>query len=741
MKPISSPWKSPEAGVKKTLSIALAGNPNAGKTTMFNALTGARQSVGNYPGVTVEKREGYLHVNGRKINIVDLPGTYSLTAYSQEELVARDYLINERPQLVIDIIDANSLERNLYLAVQFMEMGIPMVLALNMMDEVRKSGKKIDTRKLSQLLGVPVVETVARSGEGKQALIEIALAEIREQEDGWRPLEISYGPDIDPVLQEMTALIQNAGFLTDTYPSRWLALKYLEGDVQIKSLGTSAGEIGSALEDMVQRVTEHCRVTLDSIPEAIIADYRYGYIASVTKQGVFIQRGHQERIHLSDKIDRILTHRFTGPLLMIGVLYGMFVATFTVGEIPMGWFEAFFTWLSEKTMEAIPPGLLQSLLVDGVIAGVGGVLGFVPLIMVMFLGIAFLEDSGYMARMAYMMDRVLRIFGLHGCSVMPFIVAGGIPGGCAVPGVMGARTLRSPKEKLATLLTVPFMPCGAKVPVFLLLGAAFFEESAATVLFWITIGSWATALVVAWVLRNTVIRGEATPFVMELPPYRLPTFKGLCIHTWERAWQYAKKAGTVILAISILIWSCMTFPTLPREQSQAFEMQRTAVLSRTPENPDAEIIRQIDNEILAIDNREAEAALRHSYAGRLGTALESFTRLAGFDWRTNIALLGGFAAKEVIVSTLGTAYAMGDVAPNSSESLGNRLRRDPHWNRLTALSMIIFVMLYAPCFVTVVAMARESSWKWALFSVIYTTLTAFAVSTAVYQIGGRFFSP
>jgi ferrous iron transport protein B len=419
----------------------------------------------------------------------------------------------------------------------------------------------------------------------------------------------------------------------------------------------------------------------------------------------------------------------------------MFMVTFTVGAIPMGWLQGFFAWLSNGVVRLTPPGLLQSMLVDGIIAGVGGVLGFVPLIMVMFLGIAFLEDSGYMARMAYMMDRVLRIFGLHGCSVMPFIVAGGIPGGCAVPGVMGARTLRSPKEKLATLLTAPFMPCGAKVPVFLLLGAAFFERSAATVLFWITIGSWMTALVVAWVLRNTVIRGEATPFVMELPPYRLPTFKGLCIHTWERAWQYAKKAGTVILAISVLIWSFMTFPSMPQDRSRDFEMQRAAVHSRMPANPNAEEKKLAGSEILRIDNQEAEAALKHSFAGRLGTSLESVTRLAGFDWRTNIALLGGFAAKEVIVSTLGTAYAMGDVDTESSESLGNRLRKDPHWTRLTALSMIIFVMLYAPCFVTVVAMARESSWGWALFSVTCTTVMAFAMSTVVYQVGRHFLQP
>jgi ferrous iron transport protein B len=608
-----------------------------------------------------------------------------------------------------------------------------------MMDEVRKSGKKIDTARLSQLLGTPVVETVARSGEGKHQLIESALERIHGDDSRWKPLEISYGPDIDPVLQEMTDLIRGAEFLTDSYPPRWLALKYLEGDVQIRSMGARAGDIGEALERMARRVTEHCKVTLDTIPEAIIADYRYGYIASVTKQGVIVQRGHQERIIFTDKIDRILTHRFIGPLLMVGVLYGMFMVTFTFGTVPMEWLEAFFAWLADVVTRLTPPGLVQSMVVDGVIAGVGGVLGFVPLIMVMFLGIAFLEDSGYMARMAYMMDRVLRIFGLHGCSVMPFIVAGGIPGGCAVPGVMGARTLRSPKEKLATLLTAPFMPCGAKVPVFLLLGGAFFKGSAATVLFWITIGSWMTALVVAWVLRNTIIRGEATPFVMELPPYRLPTLKGLCIHTWERAWQYAKKAGTVILAISIIIWSFMTFPSLPETTLQDFARQRTAVQSALPANPDPAAAAAARQELLRIDGLEAEAALKHSFAGRLGTALESVTLLAGFDWRTNIALLGGFAAKEVIVSTLGTAYAMSDVGEASQGSLSNRLRQDPAWSRLTALSVIIFVMLYAPCFVTVVAMARESSWGWALFSMTYTTLMAFGLSIAVYQVGQYIF--
>ncbi len=716
------------------LNIALAGNPNAGKTTMFNALTGSRQSVGNYPGVTVEKRVGFVTHNGLKLNVVDLPGTYSLTAYSQEELVARDYLVNERPQVVIDIVDANSLDRNLYLGVQFMELGIPLVLALNMMDEVRRSGKSIDTRKLSQLLDMPVVETVARAGVGKTRLLEEAITYAEERGGAWKPLTISYGPDLDPALLDMAALIERERFLTDSYPARWLALKYLEGDIQIRSIANRTGETGRKLSDIVRKTAKHCRATLDTTPEAIIADYRYGFITSLTKQVVATVTDQRDRIAVSDKIDRVLTHRILGPALMLGVLYGMFLVTFTVGDIPMGWVESFFAWLGGTAAELIPESLLRSMIVDGIIGGVGGVLGFVPLIMIMFLGISFLEDSGYMARMAYMMDRVLRIFGLHGCSVMPFIVSGGIPGGCAVPGVMGTRTLRSPKEKLATLLTLPFMPCGAKVPVFLLLGAAFFEGAAAQVLFWITIGAWITALLVSWVLRNTIIRGEATPFVMELPPYRLPTLKGVCIHTWERAWQYIKKAGTIILAISVLIWAAMTFPTLPQEKTDAIREQREAIQIRldSVEEPNQALLQA---EITRLENRAAEAALKNSFAGRIGTGLESITRWAGFDWRVNVALVGGFAAKEVIVSTLGTVYSMGAVDVEATEGLSKRLQKDPRWNRLRAVSLIIFVMLYAPCFVTVVAMSRESTWKWALFSMVYTTILAFTLSVAVYQIG------
>ena len=392
--------------------------------------------------------------------------------------------------------------------------------------------------------------------------------------------------------------------------------------------------------------------------------------------------------------------------------------------------ESFFGWLNETATAILPEGLLSSLIVSGIIDGVGGVLGFTPLIMIMFFFLSFLEDSGYMARMAYMLDRVFRIFGLHGCSVMPFIISGGIPGGCAVPGVMAARTLRSPKEKIATVLTAPFLSCGAKVPVFLLLAAAFFPGSGASALFWITLGGWVMALLAARLLRSTVIKGEATPFVMELPPYRMPTLKGMCLHTWERVWQYIKKAGTVILAISILLWAAMTFPGPSEEQTARFADERLAAQAMSWDSDQA-----LEEALAEIDNAEAQEALRTSLAGMVGTALEPMSKPAGFDWRTNIALLGGFAAKEVIVSSLGTAYSLGEVDPEESTGLSEKLRIDPAWNMWVAVSLIAFVLLYAPCFVTVAVIGREIGWKWAAFSVAFNTVLAYGVSVSIYQVG------
>ena len=729
-------------------TIALAGNPNSGKTTLFNTLTGARQHVGNYPGVTVEKKHGTYANNGSRLFIVDLPGTYSMTAYSLEEVVARDFLVNEKPRLVIDIVDASNLERNLYLSIQLLEMGIPLCLALNMMDLAKARGIEIDTEKLSQLLEIPVLPIIARKGQGTKHLMDIAEDLVKE--DVKQPhLNISYGDDLDNALNEMEGQIQTHSFLTDKYPARWIALKYLESDEQIMSLGKAANpELADKFEKKVRQISNHIQNTLDTHPELLIADQRYGYIRSIVKQGVISYRSDQERLHMSDKIDRVLTHRFAGPLVMIAVIMGLYHFTFTYSELPVGLLEGFFGWIGGVAEAALPDGLLKSLFISGIIDGVGGVLGFAPLIMFMFFGISFLEDSGYLARVAFMLDRVFRIFGLHGSSVLAFIVSGGIAGGCAVPGVMAARTLKSPRERLATLLTVPFMNCGAKLPVFALLVAAFFSNHEAFVMLAITLVAWLGALLVAKLLRSTVIRGESTPFVMELPPYRFPTVKGLMIHTWERTWQYVKKAGTIILGISIILWAMMTFPGLPDSKTNLFEQERQAITAQFPAaiveeagttDDDAALssdAQQLKENLMAIDTKEAAASLKNSIAGRLGTALESISRLAGFDWRTNIALVGGFAAKEVVVSTLGTAYSLGDVDPEETGSLSEKLASAPGWGPLTALSLIIFTIFYAPCFVSMVCIAKEAgSWKWGAFSMLFNTAVAFTLAVLVYQIG------
>ena len=732
-------------------TIALAGNPNSGKTTLFNALTGAHQHVGNYPGVTVAKKQGTYVDNGNKMTIVDLPGTYSLTAYSLEEVVARNFLVNDKPAVVIDIVDASNLERNLYLTLQFMELGVPVCIALNMVDVAKNRGIEVDAKKLADLLGIPVIPTVARKGNGKYELME-ATTRVARQHKNPEPLVISYGADVDKALVEMEKEIKSNDFLTDAYPPRWIALKYLENDEQIISLGKKKNpSLAVTLEQIVDRVSTHLQATLDTYTEAIIADHRYGYIKSVIRQGVITHQYDYNRLYISDKIDKVVTNRFFGPLIMVAVILGLYHFTFTYSEAPVAWLEGLFGWLGGLTATNLPDGLTKSLIIAGLIDGVGGVLGFVPLIMFMFFGISILEDSGYLARMAFMLDRIFRIFGLHGSSVMAFIVSGGIAGGCAVPGVMATRTLKSPRERLATLLTVPFMNCGAKLPVFALLVAAFFAKNEAVVMLSITLFAWMGALLVAKLLRVTVIKGASTPFVMELPPYRLPTLKGLLIHTWERTWQYIKKAGKIILGISIILWAMMTYPRLPDSKIQEFEAQRQAARAVVSTSVIREIetitnstelslsAKTLKSSLTDIAAREAEAGLKNSIAGRFGIGLEALSRWAGFDWRTNIALVGGFAAKEVIVSTLGTAYSLGDVDPEQSESLSRTLAKDAGWSPLVALSLIIFTIFYSPCFIAVVCIVKESgSWKWGLFSMGFNTVLAFTLAVMIFQIGSAF---
>ena len=707
--------------MSRQVKIALCGQPNCGKSTMFNALVGgATARVGNYPGITVERMEGTCERGGVEFLVTDLPGAYSLTSYSLEEVVARDAILEGRPDVCVCLLDASALERGLYLAVQLLEIGVPLVVGLNMMDEARKGGVRINSAALAKLLGVAVVECVARRGVGREELLDRALEAAGA---AWNPRALSYGPDLDPVVEAMARRLDEAKFLDGKYPARWLAVKLLEGDENVaRKLEGSA--LGAELDKAVAAAAVHVERTLGTYPEALVADYRYGYIHSVVRQGV-MARPPVARRDVSEKVDWFLTHRLLGPLAMVGALYLLFWLTFTLGAYPQAWLQDGFDLLGGLAGRLIPPGPLQSLVVDGVIGGVGAVLGFTPFIMVMFLMLVFLEDLGYMARVAYMLDKVFKGFGLHGASVMPFIISGGIPGGCAVPGVMAARTLRSPKERLATILTAPFMVCGAKTTAFLVLVGAFFPGDATMVMLGLTLGAWVAALLVARALRWTLIKGRPTPFVMELPPYRLPTLYGVAAHTLGRVWQFVKKAGTVIFAVSTLMWLAMTFPQLPGPEAAKFAAERAAAAS-----PDGRA---------AVDAREQEAALRRSCAGQLGVWLEPLSRHAGFPWQMNIALVGGFAAKEVIVSTLSTAYSLGGHDDASrSQGLRRALALDPAYSKPAALALLAFILLYAPCAVTVVAMARESSWGWGLFGLAGSTALAYAVAVAVYQVGSWF---
>ncbi len=786
--------------MSKKTTIALSGNPNSGKTTVFNAITGARQYIANYPGVTVEKKYGHVIHKGHEIEVVDLPGTYSLTAYSLEELVARDFLIEERPDLVVDIVDASNLDRNLYLALQFKELGIPLIIALNMIDVAESRGITIDYDMLSALLEVPIVPMVARSKKGIQELLD-KVVDVAEDKKKWRSALISYGMDIDQSLNEIEDIIKTSEVFDKKYPSRWKALKCMEGDDQILELLKADPVFGQKIDAICQKTFKHIMDTLEEEPEGIIADHRYGFITGITKKAV--KRKIELRLNLSDKIDIILTNRIIGPLVMITILYVIYAFTFWVSEMPIHWFKAFFSFLKTTASSVIPGGHLQSLIGSGIIDGVGGVLGFVPLIMFMFLAIAIIEDSGYMARVAYMLDRILRWFGLHGNSVMALIISGGISGGCAVPGVMATRTLKDPKERIATLLVVPFMSCGAKLPVYAMLIGAFFSKDRARMMFILTLLSWAFALFAAKIIRSTILKGPKTPFVMELPPYRMPTLRGILIHAWERTWHYIKKAGTIIFGISIILWIMMTFPGLSKEKAMYFENRRENITQYFLASPDVRgfvnnnkdldelnelydsftheekrnnmlsageflqspffllvkaasflqntkfTTHKIDSahlkaaahyinyrrNIIDIDIKEKQASLQGTIAGRIGKGLETITRPLGFDYRTNIALLGGFVAKEVVVSTLGTAYSLGETDPDKASSLSKSLKNEPSWTPLQGFTLIIFTMLYVPCFVTVIMIKRESSLRWAVFSIIFNLAVAYLIALVIRQGG------
>ncbi len=745
--------------MKENLTIALAGNPNSGKTTIYNALTGARQHIGNYPGVTVEKKESVITYNNQQLKIIDLPGTYSLTAYSVEEVVARNVIITEKPDVVVDIIDSSNLERNLYLAVQLMELRIPLVFVFNMKDMAQEMGIKIDTKSLSNLFGVPIVETVGSKGDGVKNILDEAI-KAAQVPDIKYPV-ITYDKVIEKYVNSVEELIKQHSANIENYNTRWLAVKLLEGDKDVMQVVPSP-----IVAEEVKRAEIDINKMLGDSPETAIASARYGFISGACQECVTTTV--EARHNMSDAIDSVLVNRVLGIPIFLGLMYLVFQLTFTLGDPFMGWIEQFFGFLGDKASVLISHDLLRSLIVDGIIGGVGGVIVFLPNIIFLFIAIAILEASGYMARVAFIMDKVMHKIGLHGKSFIPFLIGFG----CSVPAIMATRTLDNQRDRILTMLVTPFMSCGARLPIYLLIIPAFFDKNQALVLWVVYLIGIVMAIIVAKILGMTVLKGESAPFVMELPPYRIPTLKGVLMQMWERSWLYLKKAGTIILFVSIVMWALTVFPLFPEEKAAEYEKglpeleqvveEKTAELAEigyvimTDENmQEAESINsklsnieltkaekiaaelEVANmQIEDINNKVAEAELEYSAAGRIGKFIEPVLAPIGFDWKIGTALIGAFAAKEVFVAQMGIVYSLGE-AGEDSEVLRDKLREN--YSPLVGFAIMVFALLSAPCMATFAIVKRESnSWKWAFFQFFGMTVVAYIVTFIIYQVGRLF---
>jgi ferrous iron transport protein B len=682
------------------LRIALAGNPNAGKTSVFNAITGAHQKVGNYPGVTVEKKQGICRWGDHELHIVDLPGIYGLTPHSDEEVVARNYLFFEKPDAVIAVIDASNLQRNLYLAIQLKELGVPLVLCFNMIDVAKSRGYEINVKKLSRRLGAPIIPTVGHKEFGINELLETTVA-VAQGENGFRDVPVNYGRDIENAIDGVSELLAKQDGRYSDIQRRWVSLKLLERDEEVKS----KIKLPQVLE-LADKNADRLEELYNESPEIVIAEGRYNLIAAVCRDAV--KGPPLERRTKTDRIDSVVAHRILGIPIFLGLMYLIFELTFTIGQPAMDMIETGFNRLGDFVNSFWVPGTqsyLRSLLVDGIIGGVGGVIVFLPNILLLFLAISLLESSGYMARAAFIMDRVMNKIGLHGKSFIPMLIGFG----CSVPAIMATRTLDNRRDRLVTMFVIPLISCSARLPIYLLIIPAFFPSKWNAPMLWlIYVIGIALAVLSAKLLRTAVFKGETSPFLMELPPYKVPTLKAASLQMWERARLFLRKAGTMILGVSIVLWALSSFPRLDSE--------------RLDPDPSAAAQQQMD----------------HSVAGRIGHAMEPVIGLMGFDWKIGTALIGAFAAKEVFVAQMGIVYSLGEVDEGSA-TLRDKLRRA--YSPLIAFCIMLSALISSPCMATVAITRRESnSWRWAIFQLVGLTVLAFVLTVLVYQIGVRIVS-
>lgn len=739
-----------DAAMKKrrTINVALVGNPNCGKTSLFNFASGAHERVGNYSGVTVDAKEGRASFEGYEFHLVDLPGTYSLSAYSPEEMYVRHQILDKTPDIIINVIDASNLERNLYLTTQLVDMDLRMVCALNMFDEFESRGDTLDYQKLGQLFGVPMIPTVFRTGRGVDLLFHIIInmyegvdfldregninPEVAKDLQNWhkryeksndtdhledfahgtrprrnifRHIHVNHGKYIEQAIDDIRETLRDNEQLNSKYSTRYLAIKLLENDANITALTRmlpNAQAVSSAVARGEQLIKEETKEDC----ETAIMDAKYGFIHGALQEAGFAEGKKQDTYQTTHFLDAIITHKYLGFPLFFLFLYIMFQATFSIGQYPMDWIDAGVAALGDWVSRSMPDGPVKAMLVDGVIGGVGAVIVFLPQILILYFFISFMEDSGYMARAAFIMDKLMHKMGLHGKSFIPLIMGFG----CNVPAIMATRTIESRRSRLITMLVLPMMSCSARLPIYIMITGTFFALQYRSI---IMLSLYAIGILMAVIISRLfskyVIKGEDTPFVMELPPYRFPTSKAIIRHTWEKGKQYLKKMGGIILVASIIVWALGYFPHND----------------------------QLDN----------QAQQEQSYIGRIGKAIEPVFRPQGFDWKLDVGLLAGVGAKEIVASTMGVLYSNDSSVAESNDTDNDtakytRLRRQMLSDGITPLaaySYLLFVLLYFPCVATIAAIKNESgSWKWALFGALYTTALAWIVSAAIYQVGQLF---
>lgn len=721
----------------KVLTIALTGNPNSGKTTIFNNLTGTRQKVGNWPGVTVEKKEGTLHRYGRDLKIIDLPGTYSLTAFSIEEVIARNFILDENPDVVVDIIDATNLERSLYLATQLRELDTKVIFALNMSDMALSRDIQIDSEKLSELLDVPVIYTVGNKGEGTDDLLKKAIEVAESFQKPPMERRVKYSKDIEKAIDHLSDFIEDRVQDDFSYDVRWIAVKLLEED-EIIERRTLEGlsKQGQVILEEAKKQRERLTRLYNEEPGILLTEERYGFIAGIVKETLRIPR--KRRVDVSRNIDLVLTNRFLGFPIFIFFIWAMFQLTFTIGAYPMELIGSGIEWISSIMVSILPEGLFSDLIINGIIAGVGSVAIFLPNILILFFCIAIFEDTGYMARAAFLMDKIMHLVGLHGKSFIPMLMGFG----CNVPAIMATRTLESEKDRILTVLINPFMSCSARLPIYILLAGTFFAQRAGNVVFSIYLIGIVIAILVGRLIRSTVLRGDTAPFVMELPPYRMPMFNSLMIHMWDRSVIFIKKMGGIILIGSIIVWVLSAFPQnfqLSRDyeaQIRSIKASYQVKASVLTGQARQELESVTSKAIAALESARSSEVLEKSYMGQIGKAIAPIFAPIGIDWRGSVALLTGFVAKEIVLSTMGVLYAAGD--REEKEVLKETLKSSG-MTSLSAYAMMVFVLLYVPCLATIAAIRRETnSWKWASFSVVFNFSLAWIMAFAIYQGGNLF---